>query len=1791
MKKLILSISLFLSLHTIALIYPVNSQVIEKVYDNNFYPAFTCSLDKSLLLPGDTLDIEFTQTNWIKTDDAFNIQVYKVIDLEKFFFNKIKNYYGWNVLTADGSNIVNYCVLSDSFNMKLIPKKDTVKYQIRYHLDSKVRYIPKENGAFLIKISFRKKCAYVGYFVTNLGLITQSTYSSILCYTVNRYSGEPIYGSELSYYFQNKKIGSAKTDSAVYNMLFEKNDIENMYKTGNHSPMVIVKRGSEVTVSNPSDYFSLPQERFTAYVYTNQPVYRPPAKVNFRGIVREFSISGYNNYPNSEVNVYIKDPKGTEIFKKILKTDEFGGFSDSIELDESAELGEYKINAQLMIFGKEFKTENNNYSQTFTGSFSAEEYKKPEYKVKLETDKGQYTNRDKISIKLQADYYFGSPVQEANVEYYVFKKPLYKPWWYFSNYRWFYEDYFSGKKEDDYENSSLIYTGTAKLDKNGKAEFDYEIEENFKEKYTYYSEKTYETDYMYIVSAVVTDKSRRSVRDSKSVNVTRSQFYITSTAGKYLYKAGEKASVDVWAADFSDKPVETKFEATINRISYEKKKKKNVKITNFVTSFTGRTNYNGKGTAFFDVLNEGLYEIQIDAFDNFGKKMSTNTSCYAAGKDVYRWFERTGTIEVIPDKIVYNPSDTLRAMIITADEHPDILVTGESKSLLHYTLHKINNFSSFIEVPLNELYAPNFALSVNYISKGTHYKKEVVVPVIPIKQVLNVDLSTDKLTYKPREEGEITVKVTDWQNNPVKNASINIGIIDESIYAIKPDKTPDIKTVFYSKRNCYEGIGFSTNNSMFSGSYSYAVYPSLSERFNLNEYDSLIVSRVLGRITNAKGDGVIGALVMIDNQIAATTVKDGTFGFRIPQGKYNISLIYDSRGYEGSFDIQTYETSTTFLDINVEMGKINYATSDDKFGKRLCYGNGPLDPGENLSELLKRDTLDEITITAVQDEIEVEQSGRMISEQQIEGSPVRGIQNIVAKTSGVVQDEKGQQINIRGGRTSENLILVDGVSTTNPQDGSSFAFVSPEMLKEIENTTGKLVDAQIRSDFKDAILWLPSVTTDENGIAKIKIKLPDNLTSWRITAKVITEDTKIGQINNNFITRKDLIIRMEPPRFFQQNDEVTVSTIIHNYLNEDKKTFVKLYTDNLNMVDTAGFEKVINVGKNEEVRVDWKVKVNESTGLSRITASALTNEESDAVEYKLPIQPYGVQVNHEIDLKSRGINKSITRTFDIPEGTDIKTANVRLDLAPSAAASVITSLDDLVDFPYGCIEQTLSKFVPAIVVNNILKDLQLPTDGYLTYRLPVVLKQGLAKLYSNQHYDGGWGWWINDKSNPFMTAYVLYGLSLAKKGGYEIEKNVLRKGASYVYSNSYDKSINPVTKAFMLFSISDLDSLSLEQVRIAFNTINTDSLDNFSLALMILTANRLEEKTLRNELLNKLALNVKHDDFGAYWGDDKFNYKWYNDRIQITAMVVKALLSSEDTRIQYRDVIAESVDWLIEQRKGGSWGSTQQTAFIIYALADYIKANNELNTEYTVNVYLNNKLAAEKHVTIDDLMKKAIPIYIEGNLVQGKNEIKIEKIGEGKMYLSSILSYYSKDKSLEGADNGFDVKRSYYKLEKVMDKETGYYSYNPVSLKDFVTSGDILMVKIKVLSTDSKREYFMLEDPIPAGCEVVKDDWAYTISKEKYYDGYSGYSSWRWWYSDKTIRDNKISFFSTYLYGQESEFSYLLEAQLPGKYNVMPTTAALMYYPEVNGTGKIKKFEIRDKEEKKNDKKPVTEIK
>jgi alpha-2-macroglobulin len=474
---------------------------------------------------------------------------------------------------------------------------------------------------------------------------------------------------------------------------------------------------------------------------------------------------------------------------------------------------------------------------------------------------------------------------------------------------------------------------------------------------------------------------------------------------------------------------------------------------------------------------------------------------------------------------------------------------------------------------------------------------------------------------------------------------------------------------------------------------------------------------------------------------------------------------------------------------------------------------------------------------------------------------------------------------------------------------------------------GDMVQPMIRKEFKDTAYWEPNAITGKDGRATVKVRLPDNLTTWRATARAVTPDTKVGVTRHKMISRKDVILRLETPRFLTQGDTVILSGIVHNYLNHDKSTQISLAVTGARLLSPA--QQTVTIQKQGEHRVDWQIAA-PATGEIRLLAKALTNTESDAVELPLDVVPRGLHETKAQTWTSTEDNAQQEFSLTLPANTDLNSRRLRLEVSPSVAGTLFGALDYLTTFPYGCTEQTMSSFLPNIIVSQTLKEFKTTS-----IRNPEALKQkverGRNRLYVFQHDDGGWGWWKNDPSDPFMTAYVIDGLTLAKQAGYEIDGERIARGRERLNGMLEGEEIKDAdTRAFMIYALTETGGADARHAEKLFKERN--SLQPYGRALLALTLSLLKDQRAA-EIASEIERSATVDQVTAYWGSKRapmLDFADY-DQTEGTALSLKALARLKPQSF----LLPLAARWLVttDRNAGYRWNSTKDTAFAIYGLS------------------------------------------------------------------------------------------------------------------------------------------------------------------------------------------------------------------------------------------------------------------
>ena len=700
---------------------------------------------------------------------------------------------------------------------------------------------------------------------------------------------------------------------------------------------------------------------------------------------------------------------------------------------------------------------------------------------------------------------------------------------------------------------------------------------------------------------------------------------------------------------------------------------------------------------------------------------------------------------------------------------------------------------------------------------------------------------------------------------------------------------------------------------------------------------------------------------------------------------------------------------------------------------------------------------------------------------------------------------------------------------------------------------------RVRRNFKDTMHWAANVRTGADGRAVVTAECPDNLTTWRVTVRAMDAATRVGQNFFYFKARKNLIMSLGAPRFFREKDTVVVATTVHNYFDTEQAVKVSLDVQGAT-VEPSG-EHDITIPAKGTHRLDWSVKA--TPGAEKITflAKALAGPESDILEFSLPYLPFGIRTTDtdfvEMDKKSKA--ESLDLSFSA--NTELGNADIRVEIAPTPAGGIFSSLDYLISYPYGCTEQTMNSFMPNVIVSQALKGTPMATHERFK-ELPDMMKKGLDRLYNYQHSDGGWGWWEDDETRAFMTAYVVYGLSMARDAGYDISESVLQEGADALKKLlGKPEETDAVTRAYMVYALAVSGDKTKNYAKAVYQSRNNkkDPLNVYGRALLAMTLKHIGLNKYAGMVADEIIKKAEKKNGRVHWGGGKFDYRWQNDVYETTAQCVRALSM---VRPKAKEILG-AVRWLVSNRPGGSyWRSTRDTAIIVLALLDYTTAAGTLDTDVSATVRFNGGAAQSRTFTKDNPFAEPWVVTIKGADLKQANTLAVDKTGAAPLYVTVTRSWFDADRPLKPQDNGVEVTRKFEKITPVQQNGEWVYRKSPIR-NNTVHTGDEILVTVKVRG-NTGYEYFMLEDFFPAGCEVIRDTSGYNILDDDF-RGFNYNDSWRGWFRQMEVRDQKVSVFSSYIYRDEQTMQYILRAEIPGEYNAMPAAGNLMYYPEVGG--------------------------
>jgi uncharacterized protein YfaS (alpha-2-macroglobulin family) len=1547
--------------------------------------------------------------------------------------------------------------------------------------------------------------------ISDLAVMKKTDRDNVLCFVADASSGRPVPGADVvvrQFYYDNQS---------------QKNTVRNTRGVTGPDGTLLVPTVKENQSNVQTEAFaSAPQGRYAltgqgywygggsgdtraeikTYAYTDRPVYRPGQTVSLRALLARRE-GGTNFKPlavGTPVHVWVSGPRGGSIYDQTLTASRFGSINGSFDLPAGAALGEYTVSIDVP-----------GHNEVMDGGsrFRVEEYKRPEYLVAVTPSTTQARFGDRVTATVKATYYAGPPVAGAKVSYHVFRSPYYPNYRFPQAYDWLYHADEGGYANQNADGGELVTSGEGVTDAHGALAVSFTALKGT---------RAYAGDYAYTVKADVVDSSRRQVGGEGILHVTRQAFYAYLNVPNGFYQLGDKAQIELRTLNPDAQPVSTS--GTLTAYLQTCDGPKLVETAVHTQELT--TDADGKALTTWQASESGQYRLEFKATDKFAQVVKAESSVWITGGDLGLRRFHVGGITLLTDKTTYQEGETAHLLIVSDQPDNWVLLTSEagSETLSRAVVH-VAGRARTLDVPITRADAPNFAFGAVAVRDYQFFRWQQEVFVPPARQFLNLAVTSDKAEYKPGDVGTFHVRATDAAGRPVAS-EVSLAVVDSSVYYIQKEYAPDIRLFYYGQRRAVN--------------------------INVDTSDS----------------GQLQGAFESDLPVTPFTVH----GIHIVEmGRLPDEWPYPYYAYYGLYG--TYGGRRRF---------------GGKFG---AIGALFRNRGDDSS-------VGQVVITAI--------------EQRTNAQP-----NNLYQFSGLVFGQPGmaagaaRSVHIRGSDFNQSGFDVDGIAIT---PGGS-----------------RPAPARVRRDFRETAFWTPAVVTSAvDGTATVTVHFPDTLTTWKATARGLTPDVRVGAGESEATTNKHLLVRLESPRFFVQRDRVTLSAIVRNDLATAKAVRVSLQT-NADILRPGGPDaaptptQTVTVPAHGEKRVDWDTQV-VGDGQATVRMVAQTDEESDAVEQTFPALAYGVQkfVTAAGVLQSDQNHAGLTVT--LPHDRRAGSAALLVQINPSLAATTLDALPYLADYPYGCVEQTLSRFLPSVVVAHTLKDAGVNLDtlharalalaarekvgtpfgqahaaaltddptGYSypsgtpgvlktpalagelghtdRWRGPVfnpaelqsMVDDGLSRLVSMQRADGGWGWWGGSaQSDPYMSAYVVYGLAMARAAGVAVPEGVLGRGNAYLAGDLKNRDDERDLAVWEAFALSQTPQTFPASGRAVVGVVYGERarLSPYGQALLALTLHGLgrtaEAETVCRNLRNTARIDAENGT--ASWAPPPQGWwYWYNDDVETDAWALKAYTAI----LPHDDLTPMLVKWLVQNQHGSIWHSTKATAMAVYALTDYIKANNELAPDYTVKVSLGDKISRTFTVNRDNALLFDNQFLVpDALLADGPQTVSVTKTGAGRLYYSTAVQYITTEENIAHVGTEMKVQRRYYRLtpktKSVADYAGGAFNvldYTRAELADGASlkSGDLIEVEL-VLDSKNEYDYCCFEDMKPAGCEPLA-----LRSGESYGDGLC---------SDMELRDTKTAFFVDHLPQGTRVLRYRLRAEVPGAFHALPTNGYAMYAPEV----------------------------
>ncbi len=723
------------------------------------------------------------------------------------------------------------------------------------------------------------------------------------------------------------------------------------------------------------------------------------------------------------------------------------------------------------------------------------------------------------------------------------------------------------------------------------------------------------------------------------------------------------------------------------------------------------------------------------------------------------------------------------------------------------------------------------------------------------------------------------------------------------------------------------------------------------------------------------------------------------------------------------------------------------------------------------------------------------------------------------------------------------------------EEGFSNKKMAPSKASKERGSTAPTTPIKVRTNFSALALFEPSIQTDAEGRAKVKVKLPDSLTRYRLIALAAGEK-QFGKGESSVTARQALMVRPSAPRFLNFGDQFELPVVLQNQTDKPMTVDLACRATNAKIQGKTQGGVQVQVPANDRVEVRLPASADQA-GTARFQFAASSAMAADAAEISLPVwTPATTEAFATYGVIDQG---AVAQPVEAPKDAIKGFGNLSLTTSSTALSELTDAYIYLVSYPFECSEQVSSRMLAAAAMKDVLEAFKAPGMPSKS-EMEASMKRDLKRLQGTQNYDGGWDYWTRERpSLPFLTVHVAHALVMVEKKGFKVEPEMLSQSLQYLkdidshipreYGEWCRHSIRcyanyvlhlagkkPIDDARKLITQYKLEQMSAEGIGWLLPTLAADS------------ASKGQVDKIIDYLNNHVTQTASHANFYSSYKDK--DYLMLSSDHRDDGVLLQALVEARPEH----PLIPKLVRGLLDHRTKGHWANTQESCWVLIALDRYFHKFESVTPDFVARMWLGDKLVSQQNFKGRNKDENLLEVPLD----QLSKSVTLQKEGAGRLYYRLGMTYAPSDLKLPAANYGFTVSRNYEALGDNRDvRREADGSWH-------IKAGSEVRVTLS-MQMPSRRYHVALVDPLPAGLEPLNPallgsgNQARTSGAHK--DSWWSYH----WFDHQNLRDERVEAFAQELYGGVYTYSYTARATTPGNFVVPPTKAEEMYHPETFG--------------------------